>query len=168
MGVRERLAGWVESWVSHGLAADAVLTPETQDAIAPRLNAAMVVGIVISPGDILVSAAVGVITSTGLTFTREVAVATESPRADARYLSTFTLLGIDGIRREKEQTIDHESLDRVLRAEWEGDAKENAESMTADFRAYLEENRDEIEALTIFFSQPHRRSEPSSADNSVH
>ena len=44
MGVRERLAGWVESWVGHGLAADAVLTPETQDAIAPRLNAAMVVG----------------------------------------------------------------------------------------------------------------------------
>ena len=37
---------------------------------------------------------VGVVTSTGLTFTREVAVATESPRADLRYLSTFALLGV--------------------------------------------------------------------------
>jgi zinc transporter ZupT len=37
---------------------------------------------------------IGVITSTGLTFTREVAVATESPRADRRYLTTFVLLGL--------------------------------------------------------------------------
>ena len=37
---------------------------------------------------------IGVITSTGLTFTREVAVATESPRADGRYLTTFALLGL--------------------------------------------------------------------------
>lgn len=66
---------------------------------------------------------------------------------------------LDGIRREKEQTIDHESLDRVLRSEWEGDSHENAEALTRDFREYLEEHRDEIEALTIFFSQPQRRSE---------
>src|SRR5262249_38711633 len=66
---------------------------------------------------------------------------------------------IDGIRREKEQTIDHDNLDTVLRAEWEGDATENAKQLTKEFADYLEENRDEIEALTIFFSQPHRRSE---------
>ena len=29
---------------------------------------------------------------------------------------------LDSIRREKEQTIDHDNLDTVLRAEWEGDA----------------------------------------------
>ena len=45
---------------------------------------------------------------------------------------------IDSIRRDKEQTIDHESLDTVLRAEWEGDAHENAEAMAQDFRQYLE------------------------------
>ena len=28
-----------------------------------------------------------------------------------------------------------------------------------DFREYLEANRDQIEALTIFYSQPYRRSE---------
>ncbi len=57
----------------------------------------------------------------------------------------------------KEQTIDHESLDTVLRAEWDGDAKENAEAMAQDFQQYLEANCDEIEALTIFYAQPHRR-----------
>ncbi|MBI4512890.1 MAG: metal transporter [Gemmatimonadetes bacterium] len=34
------------------------------------------------------------VSSTGLTFAEEVAVATESPRPDARYFSTFTLLGV--------------------------------------------------------------------------
>ena len=66
---------------------------------------------------------------------------------------------IDSIRRDKEQTIDHDNLDTVLRAEWEGDAHENAEAMAQDFRQYLEANRDEIEALTIFYAQPHRRRE---------
>ena len=66
---------------------------------------------------------------------------------------------IDSIRRDKEQTIDHDGLDTVLRAEWEGDAQENAEALARDFREYLEAHRDEIEALTIFYSQPHRRRE---------
>ena len=66
---------------------------------------------------------------------------------------------IDSIRRNKEQTIDHDGQDTVLRAEWEGDAHENAEAMAQDFRQYLETNRDEIEALTIFYAQPHRRRE---------
>lgn len=66
---------------------------------------------------------------------------------------------IDSIRREKEQTIDHDNLDTVLRAEWDGDAKENAQNLIKDFAAYLEEHRDKIEALSIFFSQPARRAE---------
>jgi len=66
---------------------------------------------------------------------------------------------IDGIRRDKEQTIDHENLDTVLRAEWDGDAKDNAEAMAQDFQEYLEANCDAIEALTIFYDQPQRRSE---------
>ncbi len=66
---------------------------------------------------------------------------------------------IDSIRRYKEQLIDHESLDSVERAEWAGDSHENAASVTQDFRQYLEANRDEIEAVTIFYAQPHRRRE---------
>ena len=66
---------------------------------------------------------------------------------------------IDSIRRDKEQTIDHDNLDTVLRAEWDGDAHQNAEAMAQDFQQYLEANRDKIEALVIFYDQPHRRSE---------
>jgi type I restriction enzyme R subunit len=66
---------------------------------------------------------------------------------------------LENIRRDKEQTIDHENLDSVIRAEWDGDAKENATLLTLDFQEYLEANRDEIEALTIFYSQPARRRE---------
>lgn len=66
---------------------------------------------------------------------------------------------LETIRRDKEQTIDHENLDSVIRAEWDGDAKENAAALVRDFQEYLEANRDEIEALTIFYSQPARRRE---------
>lgn len=37
---------------------------------------------------------VTLISSTGVTFTTEIAVATQTPTADARYLATFTLLGL--------------------------------------------------------------------------
>jgi type I restriction enzyme R subunit len=66
---------------------------------------------------------------------------------------------LEGIRREKEQTIDHDNLDKVIEAGWSVNAKQNAEALTRDFATYLEERRDQIEALTIFFSQPARRSE---------
>ena len=66
---------------------------------------------------------------------------------------------LDGIRREKEQTIDHEGLDTVLHSGWAGDSEENAKQMVQDFEEYLKANRDQIEALTIFYGQPHRRSE---------
>ena len=80
--------------------------------------------------------------------------------ADAARVFTGELIDlIESIRRDKEQTIDHDNLDTVLRAEWEGDAQENAQAMAQDFREYLEANRDEIEALTIFYNQPHRRRE---------
>ena len=66
---------------------------------------------------------------------------------------------IDGIRREKEQRIDNEGLDAVVRSEWAGDSEDNAKRLAGDFREYLEANRDRIEALTIFYGQPYRRSE---------
>jgi type I restriction enzyme R subunit len=66
---------------------------------------------------------------------------------------------LDTIRRDKEQTIDNDNMDVVERAEWDGDAKENAAALVQDFAEYLEENRDEIEALHIFYSQPARRRE---------
>ncbi len=66
---------------------------------------------------------------------------------------------IDSIRRDHEQTIDHDNLDVVLRAEWDKDAANNAQALTDEFADYLKANQDNITALTIFFSQPYRRRE---------
>jgi type I restriction enzyme, R subunit len=48
-----------------------------------------------------------------------------------------------------------------LRAEWDRDAANNAQALTDEFSDYLKTNQDNIEALTIFFSQPYRRRELS-------
>ena len=64
---------------------------------------------------------------------------------------------LDTIRREKEQTINHQELDKVLRAEWDKDAKTNAETLARDFSAWLLANKDQLAALTIFYDQPFRR-----------
>lgn len=66
---------------------------------------------------------------------------------------------IDTIRRDNEQTIDHENLDTLNRAEWAGDVQENAKKIAQEFEEYLNENSDEIEALSIYFNTPARRSE---------
>jgi len=66
---------------------------------------------------------------------------------------------IDTIRREKNQKIDHENLDEVTHKGWDKESIEKAQEMTQEFSQYLEDNKDEIEALQIFFSQPHRRRE---------
>ena len=66
---------------------------------------------------------------------------------------------MDTIRRDNEQTIDHDNLDALLRAEWAGDVAANAKKIAQEFEDYLEGNRDDIEALTIYFTQPARRAE---------
>jgi len=68
---------------------------------------------------------------------------------------------IESIRRDKEQTIDHDNIDRVLRAGWDKAAEGNAQALTSEFADYLRAHQDNIEALTIFFSQPYRRRELS-------
>ncbi len=70
---------------------------------------------------------------------------------------------IDTIRRDHEQTIDHDSKDTLLRAEWAGDVTENATQITSDFASYLNDNRDTVAALTIYFNTPARRAEVSFA-----
>ncbi len=66
---------------------------------------------------------------------------------------------IDSIRREKEQKIDHDNLDEVIRAEWGKDSVENAQKLVEEFADYLKQNKDQINALEIFYDQPHRRRE---------
>jgi type I restriction enzyme R subunit len=64
---------------------------------------------------------------------------------------------LDTIRREKEQTLNHQHLDKVLNAGWDKDAKQNAEALAKDFSAWLVVNKDQLAALTIFYDQPFRR-----------
>lgn len=66
---------------------------------------------------------------------------------------------LDSIRRDLEQTVDHENLDKLLRAEWSGDADDNARKIVQEFAEYLDENRDRIEALSIYYNQPARRAD---------
>ncbi len=66
---------------------------------------------------------------------------------------------IDSIRRDKEQTLVHDDLDSVITAEWAGDTEDNAKALTQEFADYLQEHRDDIEALSIYFQTPARRSD---------
>ncbi|MFV0478757.1 MAG: DEAD/DEAH box helicase family protein, partial [Parahaliea sp.] len=66
---------------------------------------------------------------------------------------------IDSIRRDKEQTIVHEDLDELLKAEWAGESSDNAKALTQEFADYLQEQADSIEALSIYFNIPARRAE---------
>lgn len=66
---------------------------------------------------------------------------------------------IDTIRRDKEQKVDHENIDEVQIADWETATEEQATDLCNDFAAYLEQNKDEITALEIYYDQPHRRNE---------
>lgn len=66
---------------------------------------------------------------------------------------------IDKIRRDKEQTIDHINIDKLEKAGWDKEAAVNAQSLADEFAEWLRANQDRIEALQIFFSQPHRRRE---------
>jgi type I restriction enzyme R subunit len=68
---------------------------------------------------------------------------------------------LDTIRRDKEQTIDHDTLDHLVGAGWEANIANNAQAIADEFAAYLKANQDNIAALTIFFSQPYRRRELS-------
>ena len=66
---------------------------------------------------------------------------------------------IDNVRRAHEQTIDITNPDSLLNKGCATDSKEKAENLVADFKAWIEQHKDEITALQIFYSQPFRRRE---------
>ncbi len=86
--------------------------------------------------------------------------ARENRIKQAANVFTGTLINtLDTIRRDTEQTIDHDTIDEVITAAWAGDADENAKAIAQEFEEYLNDHRDEIEALTIYFDTPARRAE---------
>jgi type I restriction enzyme R subunit len=66
---------------------------------------------------------------------------------------------IENVRKVHEQIIDTVNTDKVLRSEWDSFTKEKAKEVVKSFREYIEANKDEITALSIFYDQPYRRRE---------
>jgi len=60
------------------------------------------------------------------------------------------------VRRSLEQMIDEVSIDEVLHAGYSAKAREKAAALTKDFRQFLDEHRDEIHALQVLYSRPHK------------
>ena len=61
------------------------------------------------------------------------------------------------LKTQSEQTIDKVTIDKVTEQGFSAAAKEKAESLTRDFRAYIEEHKAEIEALQILYSRPYKK-----------
>ncbi len=66
---------------------------------------------------------------------------------------------LETVRRSLEQIIDTINIDHITFAGWDEQAAEQAEAMVKDFKDFIEVNKDEIQALSIFYSQPYRRRE---------
>jgi type I restriction enzyme R subunit len=60
------------------------------------------------------------------------------------------------VRKSYEQTIDEVSKDEVLFAGHSAKAREKASALVSSFREYIEENRDDIRALQVLYSRPHK------------
>ncbi len=61
------------------------------------------------------------------------------------------------LKRELEQVIDEVSEDELLEAGASPEAKEKAQSLVADFERFIEEHKDEIDALQFFYTQPYSK-----------
>ena len=57
------------------------------------------------------------------------------------------------------QTLDDRTLDRLLRAEWDADARERSAIFIQDFETFCREHQDQLDALTLYYQQPQRRQE---------
>jgi type I restriction enzyme, R subunit len=64
---------------------------------------------------------------------------------------------IENVRREHEQIIDHINIDTVTKSEWDSFTTEKATETIKDFTEYMEQHKDEIKALSIFYNQPYNR-----------
>ena len=61
----------------------------------------------------------------------------------------------EGRRRASEQVIDEVTQDELVEVGFSEEAKENAQTLVTSFRQFIEENKDEIEALQLLYSQPY-------------
>jgi type I restriction enzyme, R subunit len=59
------------------------------------------------------------------------------------------------VKKSFDQIIDEVSKDELLTAGYSADAKEKAKALVQNFQTFIEENKEEIDALRFFYSQPH-------------
>ena len=64
---------------------------------------------------------------------------------------------LQDVKRQLEQIIDDISVDELIEAGANEEAKEKAKSLVASFEQFLADNRDEIDALQCFYSAPYAR-----------
>ncbi len=60
------------------------------------------------------------------------------------------------LRRQQEQMIDATSADELIEAGYSKDATDRARETVESFERFIEENKDEIAALQVLYSRPHR------------
>jgi type I restriction enzyme, R subunit len=64
---------------------------------------------------------------------------------------------LQDLKRELEQVIDEVSQDELLEAGASEEAKEKARALVASFEQFIDEHREEIDALQFFYAQPYSR-----------
>ena len=57
------------------------------------------------------------------------------------------------------QTIDVDTQDQLIRAEWDAEARERSAAFISEFETFCREHQDQLDALTLYYRQPHRRRE---------
>lgn len=66
---------------------------------------------------------------------------------------------IENVRKAHEQKIDLANPDEVIKVGWDKDNKDKAAELIKDFTDWIEQHKDELIALQIFYNQPFRRRE---------
>jgi len=66
---------------------------------------------------------------------------------------------IENVRKAHSQIIDNINPDELITAAWDKDSANKATDIIKDFTTWIEEHKNEITALQIFYNQPYRRRE---------
>jgi len=61
------------------------------------------------------------------------------------------------VRKKYDQIIDSVNIDSVIKSGWVKDQNQEAEQLISEFKVWIDEHKDEITALQIFYDQPYRR-----------
>lgn len=64
---------------------------------------------------------------------------------------------VESARREREQLIDHVNLDQVTFSGFSAQAADEAQKVIQSFSDFIQQHKDEIQALSFFYQQPYQR-----------